>query len=120
MLYTTHYMEEAFQLCDRLIIMHKGENIMEGKPKDLLKEKIEKYVLEIYDTGLSEHKYVDKPQEHIRVENTPGIVRYYSNDIDALRKQAKSNFGSVHYVIRETNLEDVFLTATGRQLNDRQ
>ena len=46
-LLTTHYMEEAFHLCDRLLIMHKGKEIMQGNPRHLLAENIEKYVLEL-------------------------------------------------------------------------
>jgi lipooligosaccharide transport system ATP-binding protein len=46
-LITTHYMEEAFQICDCLLIMHKGRKIMQGVPRDLLAKNIEKYVLEV-------------------------------------------------------------------------
>ncbi|MFC1781275.1 ABC transporter ATP-binding protein [Planctomycetota bacterium] len=119
-LLTTHYMEEAFHLCDQLIIMHKGEKIMEGKPEKLLKEKIEKYVIEIIDDEFIKQKHSEKPIKGIRIENAPGVTRYYSNNIETLKELAESSLDSVNYLIRETNLEDVFLNATGRQLNDRQ
>jgi len=119
-LLTTHYMEEAFQLCDSLLIMHKGQNIMEGRPKELMKENIEKYVLEVFDTeaiGQVQHGML---QDIIRVDHTPGVTRYHSDDIDELKKMATSFLKAGNYHIRQTNLEDVFLRATGRQLNDKQ
>lgn len=46
-LLTTHYMDEAYQLCDIVLIMDKGRKVMEGPPQDLLNRNIERYVLEI-------------------------------------------------------------------------
>ncbi|NQT03769.1 MAG: ABC transporter ATP-binding protein [Planctomycetes bacterium] len=119
-LLTTHYMEEAFQLCDCLLIMHKGQNIMEGRPKELMKENIEKYVLEVFDTEAIHQVQDDMLQDIIRVDHTPGVIRYHSDDIDVLKNMATSFLEAGNYHIRQTNLEDVFLRATGRQLNDKQ
>lgn len=119
-LLTTHYMEEAFQLCDSLLIMHKGQNIMEGRPKELMKEKIEKYVLEVFDTETLGQVQDGKIKDIIRVDHTPGVIRYHSDDIDVLKNLATSSLKAGNYHIRQTNLEDVFLRATGRQLNDKQ
>ena len=119
-LLTTHYMEEAFQLCDSLLIMHKGQNIMEGRPKELMKEKIEKYVLEVFDTEAIGQVQDGKIKDIIRVDHTPGVIRYHSDDIDVLKNLATSSLKAGNYHIRQTNLEDVFLRATGRQLNDKQ
>jgi len=119
-LLTTHYMEEAFQLCDCLLIMHKGQNIMEGRPKELMKENIEKYVLEVFDTETIHQVQDDMLQNIIRVDHTPGVIRYHCDDIDVLKNLATSRLKAGNYHIRQTNLEDVFLRATGRQLNDKQ
>ncbi len=119
-LLTTHYMEEAFQLCDQLLIMHKGQKVMEGKPADLLEKNIEEYVLEILDTELIKAECHDIHQNNIRMEDSPGVMRYYSNDIDVLKDFSASCLESGNYLIRQTNLEDVFLHATGRQLDDKQ
>ncbi len=119
-LLTTHYMEEAFQLCDCLLIMHKGQKIMEGRPKELLKTNIEQYVLEVFDTEGAHQVDDDMFKEVIRVDHTHGVTRYYSNDIDVLKNLSTSRLQAGNYHIRETNLEDVFLRATGRQLNDKQ
>ena len=118
-LLTTHYMEEAYQLCDCLLIMHKGRKIMEGRPNILIKENIEKYILEIPDADLLEDKPVIS-EDGIRAEQSPGAVRFYSNDINVLKNFAATSLESGNYLIRQTNLEDIFLNATGRQLDDKQ
>ena len=117
-LLTTHYMEEAFQLCNYLLIMYKGRKIMEGKPAELLDRNIEKYVLEILNVELISSECRNKAQENIRIEDSPGVMRYYSNDISVLKDFADNCMESGNYLIRQTNLEDVFLHATGRQLHD--
>ncbi len=113
-LLTTHYMEEAFQLCDNLIIMHKGEKIMEGRPTALINENIERYVLEIFNrepaAGLS-------LQNNVRLENTDSRVLLYSAELKALEKISE-NYRAGDYYLRQSNLEDLFLKATGRQLNE--
>src|SRR5665647_643926 len=58
-LLTTHYMEEAFQICDRIIIMDKGSKILEGQPQQLLSANLEAYVMEIYD--VSKERISDSP-----------------------------------------------------------
>ncbi len=119
-LLTTHYMEEAFQICDRLLIMHKGRKIMEGAPKDLLAESIERHVLEVLDADSMKQIHDNALVGRVRMDNAPNVIRYYSDDMDALKNLADSYLKGGNYLIRQTNLEDVFLKATGRQLNDRQ
>jgi lipooligosaccharide transport system ATP-binding protein len=117
MLLTTHYMEEAFQLCDRLMIMHKGEKILEGPPRELMTEHIETYVLEVTDPperGQSEELPVF---ENIRLDVSGQTARYYSCDAEAL-KTLTARLNNVQHYLRQTNLEDVFLKATGRMLNE--
>jgi lipooligosaccharide transport system ATP-binding protein len=119
-LLTTHYMEEAFQICDRLFIMHKGRKIMEGAPKDLLAESIERHVLEVLDADSIQQIRDNALVGRVRMDNAPNVIRYYSDDMDALKNLADSYLKGGNYLIRQTNLEDVFLKATGRQLDDRQ
>jgi lipooligosaccharide transport system ATP-binding protein len=119
-LLTTHYMEEAFQLCDRLIIMHKGEKIMEGIPENLVQENMEPYVLEIRDAESAGQIHPEKLPAKIRADQAPDVIRYYCSEIDSLKDMAAAHLKAGNYLIRQTNLEDVFLKATGRQLNDRQ
>jgi lipooligosaccharide transport system ATP-binding protein len=119
-LLTTHYMEEAFQLCNRMLIMHKGGKIMEGRPAELMQENIEKHVIEVLDAELAGQVCNEKLSDRIRVDQALSVVRYYSNDMDALKSLAASEMQAGNYLIRQTNLEDVFLKATGRHLNDKQ
>jgi lipooligosaccharide transport system ATP-binding protein len=114
-LLTTHYMEEAFALCDKILIMDKGSGVMEGTPAELLERNIEKFVLEL--TG--SHNINDVTDGSIRIDGSQVTTRVYSNDVDRLKVLAAQLEGA-HYYLRQTNLEDVFLKATGRELNERQ
>jgi lipooligosaccharide transport system ATP-binding protein len=119
-LLTTHYMEEAFQLCNRMLIMHKGRKIMEGKPVELLEQNIEKHVIEVLDAELAGQAGDRQLSDRIRVDHALNVVRYYSDDIDSLNELAASQLQAGSYLIRQTNLEDVFLKATGRHLSEKQ
>jgi lipooligosaccharide transport system ATP-binding protein len=85
-----------------------------------MKENMEKFVLEVFDAEDDHEVNDDTILNNIRVDHTPGITRYHSDDIDALQNMATSFLKAGDYHIRQTNLEDVFLRATGRQLNDKQ
>lgn len=119
-LLTTHYMEEAFQICDRIIIMDKGNKIIEGNPKQLLAANLEKYVMEVYGICKDENSCLKFFQENkIRYEYFMDTLFAYSNDSSMLAR-----FGETHknedYHIRRSNLEDLFLNVTGRRLNELQ
>ncbi|TFG48872.1 MAG: ATP-binding cassette domain-containing protein [Candidatus Brocadiia bacterium] len=118
-LLTTHYMEEAFQLCDELVIMHKGQMIMQGNPRQMVDENIEKYVIEIIDFDETDQVKDLSIFSRVRLDRSNDMIRCYSSDLDELKLLADSVKGC-HYQLRQANLEDVFLKATGRQLNDRQ
>ncbi|MBF0553971.1 MAG: ABC transporter ATP-binding protein [Nitrospirae bacterium] len=116
-LLSTHYMEEAFQLCDNLIIMHKGEKVIEGRPRQLLDQSIEKYVLDIIN---KEHEdrirgYLNSPS--IRADISKETLHLYSNHIDAL-KEIACLLEPGDFFLRAANLEDLFIKATGRALDD--
>jgi lipooligosaccharide transport system ATP-binding protein len=114
-LITTHYMEEAFALCDKVMIMDKGSGVMQGAPTKLLEQNIEKYVLEL--TGGHKDITEENIGQDIRIDRTQETARLYSNDADRLKELA-SQLEGAHYYLRQTNLEDVFLKATGRELNE--
>jgi lipooligosaccharide transport system ATP-binding protein len=119
-LLTTHYMEEAFQICDRVIIMDKGRKILEGPPRRLLEENIERYVLELKgEPGKDGAADIPPPAPGVRRDSSRGMTVFHSNDFDALRKTADSLPAEDHY-LRQANLEDLFLKITGRDLNDSQ
>ncbi len=118
-LLTTHYMEEAFAICDTVLIMHKGSKVMQGQPHDLLEKHIEKYVLELHDDAALQGIFDNALPEHTRIDRSEEITRLFSNNEDYLRTLARSLEGG-HYYLRQANLEDVFLKATGRALDDKQ
>lgn len=118
-LLTTHYMEEAFQICDTVLIMDKGRKVLEDNPRHLLEDNIEPYVLEVPTTdGTPAFREADLPGG-VRADRAEGTVRFYSRDIDQLKRIAERLSGC-HYVLRQSSLEDVFLKATGRALNEKQ
>lgn len=118
-LLTTHYMEEAFQICDEVLIMHKGGEIMCDKPQNLLKKHVEQFVLEINSPELLIAPDKEELLKEIRIERAEQTTRLYSNDTEKLKTLAAKLEGSQYY-LRQANLEDVFLRATGRGLDDKQ
>jgi lipooligosaccharide transport system ATP-binding protein len=118
-LLTTHYMEEAFQICDTVMIMHKGQRIIEGAPRHLLEKNIEKYVLELLDASALQDKFNESMQDQVRVDRSPQVTLLFSNNIEYLKTLAGS-MERGNYYLRETNLEDVFLKATGRGLDETE
>jgi lipooligosaccharide transport system ATP-binding protein len=118
-LITTHYMEEAFQFCNTILIMDKGRTVMEGSPKTLLTENIESFVLEIHSDEASQTVRSLGGKSHFRIDNTHERPLIYSQDLESLQKYAR-NLDKGGYHIRQSNLEDLFLKLTGRELNADQ
>jgi len=112
-LLTTHYMDEAFQLCERVIIMNLGTVVMEGAPSELISANLERYALEILrPSSLSS---LPGPAEGMRVDRSHDEMLIYADDMEALGEMAaRLPAGSGH--VRPTNLEDLFLRITGRKL----
>ncbi|MBF0458959.1 MAG: ATP-binding cassette domain-containing protein [Nitrospirae bacterium] len=117
MLLTTHYMEEAFQLCDNLIIMHKGQMIIEGQPRELLAKSIEKYVLDIVNKDSTDKIFDCLNSPAIRADLSTETLHIYSSNIEALNEIA-SRLKPGDYFLRAANLEDLFIKTTGRALDD--
>jgi len=115
---TTHYMDEAEQLCDRLVVMDKGKIMAEGSPAELIKKYSSKEVLEVR-FGSTKNAEVAPQIEKLgdRVENLPDRILIYSEDGEAVLKQIH-NLGLEPQtsLVRRSSLEDVFLRLTGRQL----
>lgn len=112
-LLTTHYMDEAFQIADRLLILHEGQKITEGKPSELIKAHIEPYVYELPN----EKAGLCTPKGYVRIEKSGEMIRYYAHDISVLQHLAEC-FPPGTGFIRQANLEDVFLKLTGRELHE--
>lgn len=110
---TTHYMDEAAQLCDDLIIMHKGEKILQGHPSALISKNLETYVLEILNTDV----FSTIEAKGFRTEETAGRLMLYGDRLSSLETVTEPlNAGD--FFLRPVNLEDLFLKVTGRTLHD--
>ncbi|HEX6529476.1 MAG TPA: ATP-binding cassette domain-containing protein [Burkholderiales bacterium] len=111
---TTHFMEEAERLCDRLAIMDRGRIIAQGTPRALIAEHIEPQVLEVHGNGYESWAERAKALAP-RVERVGDTVYAYGDDVEPL---LKSISGDLNYLHRRASLEDVFLKLTGRDLRD--
>ena len=119
-LLTTHYMDEAENLCDRLIIMDNGRSLAEGRPRDLILEHAGREVLELHlppDENLEVGARLSEMLgESGRVEQVEDVV--YAYGVDESHSRMVEGVASDPYRVtfRRANLEDVFLTLTGRGL----
>src|SRR3954470_16233195 len=116
---TTHYMDEAEQLCDRLVVMDNGRFAAEGSPLDLIREYSTREVVELRFSG--EAPKVDAGTFNgmvSRVEVLPDRVLFYTDDGDALVPHAHERLHPQSVLVRRSTLEDVFLRLTGRTLVD--
>jgi lipooligosaccharide transport system ATP-binding protein len=115
-LLTTHFMDEAERLCDRLLVLDHGKKIAEGTPRGLIAEHLESDVVEVYGGGAAA-----AAQRHgslaQRVETSGETVFFYLREpkplLDALAVEP-----GIRYLHRPANLEDLFLKMTGRQIRD--
>ena len=117
---TTHYMDEAEQLCDRLVVMDKARIVAEGSPLQLIERYATREVTELrFPVGVQET--LDGQLEGLgdRIEKLPDRVLVYSDDGDAAAAAAHQR-GLVPetVLVRRSSLEDVFLRLTGRTLVD--
>ena len=115
---TTHYMDEAEQLCDRLVIMHQGTIAEEGSPPELIQRLSTREVVELRFAG--ETPTVDGVFDGAvaRIEELPDRVLLYTDDGDALVPIAHERLNPQSVLVRRSTLEDVFLRLTGRTLVD--
>ncbi len=117
-LLTTHFMEEAERLCNRLLVLDHGRKIAEGRPHDLIAQHLEPEVVEVYGQGataLAHDTGLQAMSE--RTEVSGETVFFYTRAsrplLDAL--QAWPQLRTLH---RPSNLEDLFLKLTGRQIRE--
>ena len=117
---TTHYMDEAEQLCDRLVVMDRGRIVAEGSPRELIERYSTREVVELRFGNDDLESYVGKLDGiGERIDTLPDRLLLYADDGDAAA-------GAVHarelrpssVLVRRSTLEDVFLHLTGRTLVD--
>ncbi len=118
---TTHYMDEAEQLCDRLVVMDGGKIAAEGSPRELIDRYSTAEVLELR-FGLDEHEKMAGKLEGVpaeRIEVLADRILLYTADGDAALGAVRARgLEPVTSLVRRSTLEDVFLRLTGRRLED--
>tara|TARA_B100000959_G_scaffold287499_1_gene373070 strand:- start:206883 stop:207758 length:876 start_codon:yes stop_codon:yes gene_type:complete len=112
MILTTHYMEEASQLCDRISIMDQGSIVLTGNPTGLVKENVGNEVIE-FSISDNADKILGSINERYEIDGDLCII-YAKNPSSVLGKLAKYEISSLSR--RPATLEDLFLKTTGRQL----
>jgi len=114
---TTHYMEEAERLCDRVVIMDDGKILVLGSPAELVARHIEPHVVEVYGPGVESWHTSTARSLCNRAERVGETVFCYANEerrlLDDLCRRP-----TLRFLHRPANLEDVFLKLTGRELRD--
>lgn len=117
LLLTTHFMEEAARLCDRLCILHKGEKLAEGSPKDLVAQLNTKYVIEIFNQdNLQDLAKILSP--FCEKIDQSGETLFCYGEPTKIIPIINSQNSNIKYLQRPPNLEDVFLRLTGRTTLD--
>ena len=117
-LLTTHFMDEAERLCNRLLVLDHGQNIAEGAPRDLIAQHLEPDVVELYGQGALELQTDTSLTQHAaRVEVSGETLFFYTANVGPLlvALQAHPGLRTLH---RPANLEDLFLKLTGRQIRE--
>jgi lipooligosaccharide transport system ATP-binding protein len=115
-LLTTHFMDEAERLCNRLLVLDHGRKIAEGTPRGLIAAHLETDVIEVFGDGAKEAatRFAHFAQ---RVETSGETVFFYLSDPQPLL-QALGELPRARTLHRPANLEDLFLKLTGRQIRD--
>lgn len=114
---TTHFMDEAERLCDRLCIMDVGKIIAEGSPRQLIESHIEPVVVEVFGEGV--HEWAENEASVLveRLEVSGETAFCYTHSADAILA-AMSSYPQLRAMRRVANLEDVFIKLTGRDIRD--
>ncbi len=115
-LLTTHYMDEATRLCDRLLIMDQGRILVEGKPIDLIERHAGHYVIEVDKPSTELRAFLDSI--NLRYDDLGHRIFIYGSVTEQLFHTLSDSYCSGNCILRMATLEDVFLRLTGRELRD--
>jgi lipooligosaccharide transport system ATP-binding protein len=115
-LLTTHFMDEAERLCNRLAVIDHGRLIAEGEPRELIAQHIESQVIEVYGDQAAGWAEQARAMAE-RVEISGDTVFCYTQHAEPLL-QSLSHASGLRYLHRPANLEDLFLKLTGREMRD--
>ena len=116
-LLTTHFMDEAERLCNRLLVLDHGKKMTEGTPRDLIAQNLEPDVVEVYGAGALALTESPLRAMAARVEVSGETVFFYTADAKGLLA-ALTDYPELRTLHRPANLEDLFLKLTGRQIRE--
>jgi lipooligosaccharide transport system ATP-binding protein len=116
-LLTTHFMDEAERLCQRLMVMDHGRCLDEGAPLALIGRHVEAEVIEMYGREVDAAAQAAAPHAR-RLERSGDTLFAYADDASAVMAAVHHLGAGLRVLHRSANLEDVFLKLTGRQLRD--
>ena len=118
LLLTTHYMDEAEQLCDRLVVVDKGRIMAEGSPADLIRRYSSREVLEVRFGSTQNAEVAGRIEGYgERVDVLPDRILVYSDSGEnELERMTAAGLHPITSLVRRSSLEDVFLRLTGRNL----
>jgi len=114
---TTHFMDEAERLCDRLSVLDHGRMVASGGPRELIAAHIEPQVVEVYGEGAEAWAARHGERLAKRCETSGETVFCYAEDATPVIADLDA-YPDLRYLHRHANLEDVFLKLTGRELRD--
>ena len=117
LLLTTHFMDEAERLCDRLMIIDQGRALAEGTPAALIAEHIEPEVVEVYGEGIEDWFAAHGKRLAERAELHGETAFCYLRD-PATAVENLRGFPRLRFIHRRANLEDLFLKLTGREMRE--
>jgi lipooligosaccharide transport system ATP-binding protein len=118
---TTHYMEEASQLCDRLVIMYQGRILVEGSPRELIEQHVAPVVVELTTGSLDALHALQERAAPLGVASEIAGDRLILHADDGEALLGEVNASGAKYeaaILRPASLEDVFLKLTGRRLEE--
>ena len=123
-IYTTHYMEEAERLCDRIGIIDNGEIIAQGTLDELKTSGSMKETIVISFTNLTDERYTAIAKEWKDIQRFDDTIHFYSMNIQGdlskiILKCNEVGLDILHIDIQKVNLETIFLSLTGKQLRDK-
>jgi lipooligosaccharide transport system ATP-binding protein len=120
MLLTTHYMEEAAHLCDRLVIMHQGHILVEGTPAELVARHVGERVVELHLPAEQRSQAVQRlsQRDGLTVEDVEDVLYVFGLQEDREQVLAQLSPSGEGVLVRQATLEDVFLRLTGRGLRE--
>ena len=118
-LLTTHYMDEAERLCDRVAILSEGRRVCEGRPRELIEQRLAREAVEI-DCSREEGQRILDGARWPHVRSGDRLI-VYTDEPARVVSRAQAGAVGVHgsLAVRPTNLEDVFLAETGTRLEER-